>query len=59
MGRRNLIMKGHNEPTFHISFRASKEVERHLRQRAAAQVFGGAALSIVCLAYILYRLHGF
>jgi hypothetical protein len=56
---RNLIMKGRNEPTFLISFRAAKEVERRLRRRAAAQIFGGAGVSIACLAYILYRLHMF
>jgi hypothetical protein len=56
---RNLIMKGRNEPSFLISFRAAKEVERRLRRRAAAQIFGGAGLSIACLAYILYRFHMF
>jgi hypothetical protein len=56
---RNLILKGQNEPTFLISYRTPKEVESKLRRRAAAQIFGGAALSIACLAYILYRLHMF
>jgi hypothetical protein len=56
---RNLIMKGNNEPTFLISFRTAKEVESRLRRRAAAQIFGGAGVSIACLAYILYRLHMF
>jgi len=56
---RNLILKGQNEPTFLISFRAAKDVERRLRRRAAGQIFGGAGLSIACMAYILYRLHMF
>jgi len=56
---RNLIMKGQNEPTFLISYRAAKEVEGLLRRRAAGQIFGGAAVAIGCLAYILYRFHMF
>lgn len=56
---RNLLMKGQNEPTFLISFREAKEVERRLRRRAAAQIFGGAAVSFGCLAYVLYRFHMF
>lgn len=54
---RNMIIKGRNEPTFIISFRSHKEEERHLEGRAALQIFGGAAVSIACLAYVLYRLH--
>jgi hypothetical protein len=53
---RNLIMKGRNEPTFLISFRAQKEVESRLRRRSLLQIFGGAAVSVGCLAYVLYRL---
>lgn len=56
---RNLILKGHNEPTFLISYRAAKEVESLLRRRAAGQIFGGSGVSIGCLAYILYRFHMF
>lgn len=52
---RNLILKGQNEPTFLISYRAEKELEKTLRKRAAAQVLGGAALAIACLAYLLYK----
>ena len=53
---RNLIMKGQNEPTFLISYRAAKEVESNLRRRAALSIFGGAALSLGCLAILLFRL---
>ena len=52
---RNLMMKGQNEPTFLISYRSSKEVESRLRKRAAFQIFGGAGLALVCLAYLLYK----
>jgi len=50
---RNLILKGENEPTFLISWRNEKEIEAKLRNRAALYVFGGAALSVVCLAALL------
>jgi hypothetical protein len=53
---RNLITKGQNEPTFLISWRSEKEIESALRRRAALHIFGGAALSVVCLAILLARL---
>jgi hypothetical protein len=53
---RNMIVKGQNEPTFLISWRSEKEVESSLRNRAALHIFGGAALSVVCLAILLFRL---
>jgi hypothetical protein len=53
---RNMIRKGENEPTFLISWRAEKEIERTLRNRAALYVFGGGALSVVCLGGLLFRL---
>ena len=52
---RNLIVKGENEPTFLISWRDEKDLEKRLRRRAALYVFGGAALSIVCLAILLAK----
>jgi len=51
----NLIQKGENEPTFLISWRSEKNIESKLRNRAALHIFGGAALSIVCLAVLLAR----
>jgi hypothetical protein len=53
---RNMIVKGQNEPTFLISWRSEKEVKSTLRKRAAFHVFGGAALSVGCLAVLLFRL---
>jgi len=53
---RNLIVKGQNEPTFLISWRGEKEVQRTMRNRAALHIFGGAALSLACLALLLSRL---
>jgi len=53
---RNMIVKGQNEPTFLISWRSEKELKSTLRNRAALHVFGGAALSVTCLAILLFRL---
>ncbi len=52
---RNMIVKGQNEPTFVISWRSEKELKSRLRNRAALHIFGGAALSAVCLAVLLFR----
>ena len=52
---RNLIVKGENEPTFLISWRNERDLEKTLRRRAALHVFGGAALSIGCLAIRLAK----
>ena len=56
---RNMMVKGKNEPTFLISWRSEKEIESTLRNRAAKYIFGGAALSVGCLAYILVKLGWF
>jgi len=53
---RNMIVKGQNEPTFLISWRSEKEVKSTLRKRAVLHIFGGAALSVACLAILLFRL---
>lgn len=50
---RNLICKGENEPFFHISWRTEAEDEKHYRRRAFGFIFGGAALSVVCLGILL------
>jgi hypothetical protein len=52
---RNMIVKGQSEPTFLISYRTDKQVESNLRRRAALYVFGGAGLSIVCVALLLLK----
>jgi hypothetical protein len=53
---RNVICKGQNEPTFLISSRTEQELEHNVRNKALRQIFGGAALSLVCLAIILGKL---
>ncbi|MFB3923465.1 MAG: hypothetical protein ACE145_17220 [Terriglobia bacterium] len=50
---RNIILKGENEPTFHISWRTEEEVEKYLRRLSFKYIFGGAALSVVCLGILL------
>ena len=52
-GDRNIVQKGENEPTFHISWRTEEEVEKYLRRRSMKFIFGGAALSVVCLGILL------
>jgi len=52
-----LIAKGTNEPTFLITWRSEQEIRRTLRDRAAKYIFGGAILSVACLAIFLAK-HG-
>lgn len=51
-----LITKGQNEPAFLISWRTPQGVETTLRDRAAWMIFGGAALAIASLGFLLARL---
>ncbi len=53
---RNMITKGQNEPTFLISSRTERALKSMLGRKAALHIFGGAALSVVCLAIILAKL---
>ncbi len=53
---RNMIRKGANEPTFLISWRNESGIEKRLRQRAALHIFGGAGVSVACLALLLFKL---
>ncbi len=53
---RNMIVKGTNEPTFLISWRSEENLECTLGKRAAMYVFGGAGLSVLCLAFLLGKL---
>ncbi len=53
---RNMIVRGQNEKTFLISWKAEQEVQHDLRKRAVGMVFGGAALTLFCLALLLWHL---
>ena len=52
----NMIVKGATENEFLISSKTEKQVESSLRKRAVMMVFGGAALSVVCMAILLAKL---
>jgi hypothetical protein len=53
---RNLIVKGQSEPTFLITTQSEKGIEATLRRGAMVRVYGGAALAVGCLWFILWRL---
>jgi hypothetical protein len=53
---RCMIMKGQNEKTFLVSWETEGETQKNLRKSAAGMVFGGAALTLVCLALLLAHL---
>lgn len=53
---RNLIAKGHNEPTFLITSKTEKQLESSLRWRAVGKIFGGAALALVSAAIFLAKI---
>jgi hypothetical protein len=52
----NMIVKGTNEKEFLISSKTEKELESGLKRRAVLMVFGGAALSVICMAILLAKL---
>ena len=54
---RNLICKGAHESTFLISSKTDVGAEKTLRNRALGMVFGGAALSLICLGLLLLHLN--
>ncbi|MFZ0039448.1 MAG: hypothetical protein WAK91_18625 [Candidatus Acidiferrales bacterium] len=53
----SMIAKGRDDKTFQISCKTAGEVEVELRNRATYMIFGGAALSVVCLYFILSLSH--
>jgi hypothetical protein len=53
---RSLICKGTHESTFLISSKSDAGVEKSLRNRALGMVLGGPALSLICLALLLWHL---
>ena len=52
----NMIVQGHNERTFLISWKPEQELQQGLRKRAVGMVFGGAVLALFCLALLLGHL---
>lgn len=53
---RKMVAKGTNEKTFVISSEDERGTIANLKQRATMQIFGGAALSVACLALLLNQL---
>jgi len=56
---RNMIRKGATEPTFLISCQSERKATGTLHTRSLKMVFGGAALTVVCLALLLWHLNLF
>jgi len=54
---RNLIRKGQTEPTFLISCQAERQATSEVRGRSLKMVLGGAALTLGCLALLLWHLN--
>jgi hypothetical protein len=52
---RNRIAKGEHEHTFLISSKPEQQLESGLRRNAMLMIFGGAALTLVCLALLMAR----
>lgn len=53
---RNLLTKGQHDPTFLISSKSGKQLERGLRRKAFFLVLFGAAMMVGCVAIILAKL---
>lgn len=53
-----VLCKGEHNPAFFISWRSQKEVVSDLSTRSTLFIFGGPALSAVCLWYLLWYFKG-
>jgi len=54
---RNLIRKGQTEPTFLISCQPERQATSAVHRRSLKMVFGGAAMTLLCLALLLWHLN--
>jgi len=54
---RNLIRKGQTEPTFLISSQPERQASNKVRTGSVKLVFGGGALTLGCLALLLWHLN--
>lgn len=52
-----VLCKGENNPAFYISWRSQKEIVKDLSLRSTLFIFGGPALSALCLWYMLAYFH--
>lgn len=53
-----VIQKGENEKMFYISDKSEKEILKSLNWKITLGVFGGAALTVGCLAFIIFYIQG-
>jgi hypothetical protein len=49
---KTVVMKGQNNPAFFISWRSQREIAQSLGWQSALMIWGGPALTLLCL-YIL------
>lgn len=54
---KTVLMKGAQNPTFLISWRSQREVVASLGWQSALKIWGGPAITLICL-YCLAQLHG-
>jgi hypothetical protein len=52
-----VLMKGKNNPTFLISWRSQREIARSLGWKCTLMIWGGPALSLLCLYGLLFLTH--
>jgi hypothetical protein len=52
-----VLMKGRNNPAFMISWRSQRDLARSLGWKCTLMIWGGAALSLLCLYGLLYITH--
>lgn len=50
-----VVMKGTHNPAYFISWQSQKEVIKELSRRSVLMIWGGPALTVVCMLYILSR----
>jgi E3 Ubiquitin ligase len=51
------LQKGTHEPTFLISWRSQKEIVKSLGWKSAAMIWGGPALTLLCVYILALHLH--
>ncbi len=54
-----VLMKGKNNPTFLISWRSQREVAQSLGWKCTLMIWGGPALSLLCVYFLQYLTHWF
>jgi hypothetical protein len=55
MNPKVVLLKGTNNPAFFISWRSQREVVQSLAWQSALMIWGGPALTLLCLYYLAAR----